>query len=145
MSLSNFSTNRVLHGTEGRCLVDSEVVCAIQSCEAKLTMNFEDVNVNGNYVTQHRYTSCAISGSISVHKHDSYMLTMLAMTPTTGVVPAVTIEFTMQDPQTGKSQHVALYNCQFEEMALGGFENASLVTEDWAFNAGGYEILDTID
>lgn len=139
-----FSKNRILNGSEGRVYFDGERAANVESIDVKVSLDYDEVKLNGEYVTQHRFMGAGISGTVTMNKFDSYLLTLYAGKIASGEIPAVRIDVTLRDPQTSQVQRVALYDVQFSEVDLGSFSNASLLTESMPFNAGGFEVLEVI-
>ena len=53
--MRNFNHNKVIRGTFGKVWVDGDLLSNAKSFEAKVTLDYEDMNVNGELVTQRRY------------------------------------------------------------------------------------------
>lgn len=139
-----FTKNRILNGTEGKVYIDGEPVYNVDRIDVKVSIDYDDINLNGEYVTQHRYMGASISGTVSLHKFDSYLVELYAQHIARGTIPPVRIDVALYDPQTQQRQIVALYDVQFEEVDLGSFTNKELLTEDMPFNAGSFEVLEVI-
>lgn len=136
--------NQIWRGTAGRVWVNDAELAQVKKLEAKLTLNYEEVDTNGNFVSQHVYSKCSVAGTISMFKINSFMLSTIAAEANSGVAPDITIIAKVTDPNITGSQRVKLTGVQFTEINLALFENGTITEEDLPFTADGYEILETV-
>ena len=47
--------NKIIRGSFGRLWVNSELIANVKSFEITATLNYEDVDINGELCQQHRY------------------------------------------------------------------------------------------
>lgn len=140
----NFNANKILKGTFGRVWVNAELMAEIKSFEAKASADFEEINVNGDFGKKHVFTAYSISGTMTLHKYDSYVYSMYAKAYQNGEIPDVYIIAKISDPQSGETQRVRLTGVQFTEFTLLQFENGTVLEEEVPFTAEGYEALEAI-
>lgn len=140
--MATFSANKILRGNDGRVWLDGERLANIKSFEAKRSNNISEVTVNGIGCTQHVPSGTySLSGTMTLHKFDSFVLSRYADADT---IPECTVVASLADPQSRKTQRVALYGVLFSETTLAQFENGEILEEEVPFVANGYEILNTI-
>lgn len=142
---AEFDHNKVLRGTFGKIWLDNERLADVKSFEAKLSADYEDMNVNGDFGTKKRFMGYSIAGTLVCHKTNSRWLKKLAEGFTTGDAPVCKIVATLEDPSVSGTQRVALYDVLFDELTLAQFENKTILEEEMPFTAGSYEVLDVID
>ena len=142
--MKNFDHNKVIRGSFGKAWLDDEKLANIKSFEAKVSLDYEGMDVNGDLVQKHRYMGCSISGTMVLYKYDSTVLKKYKNGIVTGELPTVKIVAALDDPTAYGSERVALYDVTFDEVTLSKFENKGLTEEEVPFKAGSFEFLDLI-
>ena len=140
-----FQHNKVFRGTFGKVWVDGERMSNVKSFEAKATLDYEDMNVNGDFGTKKRYMGYSISGTMTLHKFDSFILRKYQAGLMTGELPEMTIVVALDDPTAYGAERVQLRDVMLDEITLSKFENKTLTEEEVPFTAGSYEFLDLIE
>lgn len=141
---NNFASNKVWRGTFGKVWVDGELMANIKSFEAKAAIDYEDINVNGDFGTKKRYMGYSISGTMTLHKFDSFIVKKLKNAVQTGEMPEIGIVASVNDPSGDGVERVALYEVMFDELTLSKFENKTVLEEECPFTAGSFEFLDVV-
>lgn len=141
MELKN---NQFLHGSGGTCWVDGEELAAVKSVEAKVTGQFEDVNVAGAYETHHQYVGYSIEGTVTLVKTRSFALAKVAPGFISGEIPEVKIITKLENKLTGAAERAALTGVSFTEFDIANFEAKTMAEEPIPFKATYYEVLETI-
>lgn len=140
-----FQHNKVFRGTFGKVWVDGERLSNVKSFEAKASLDYEDMSVNGDFGTRKRYMGYSISGTMTLHKFDSFILRKYQKGVMTGELPDITIVVALDDPTAYGAERVQLRDVNLDEITLSKFENKALTEEEVPFTAGSYEFLDLID
>ena len=133
-----------MHGSGGTFWVDGEELAAVKSVNAKVTGQFEDVNVAGEFPTYHQYVGYSIEGTIVLTKTRSFALTKVADGFLTGEIPEVKIITKIENKLTKAAERVAITEVSFTEFDIAKFEAKALAEEEIPFKASGYEVLETI-
>ena len=136
--------NKILRGTFGRLWALGKRLANVKSFEVKSTLNYEDVDINGELCQQHRYLGYSLAGTIVVHKTDTYLVNLIRNGMVTGVMPPIKLVGRLADPGANGSERVEIYDVTFDEATLIKFENATVSEESVPFKAGGFRYLDTI-
>lgn len=136
--------NKIIRGTFGRVWVNGRLMANVKEFEAKVTANYETVQVNGEFSDQYRYIGNSIAGTMLLHKTDSYMTELLAEAFQSGQMPEITIDGRIADPDSNGSERIALYNVVFDELTILKFTNGGIGEESVPFKAGAYKVLDKI-
>ena len=76
--MADFNPNRVLHGNQGNVWFNGKRLTTLQSVEAKVGADFEEVNVCGDPATYRIYNGYSGEGTFTVLKIDSDVLQMMA-------------------------------------------------------------------
>lgn len=143
--MRTFAHNKVFRGTFGKVWVDGERMSNVKSFEAKASIDYEDMNVNGDFGTKKRYMGYSISGTMTLHKFDSFILKKYQQGLMTGELPDMTIVAALDDPTAYGAERVQLRDVLLDEVTLNKFENKTLTEEEVPFTAGSYEFLDLIE
>lgn len=143
--MRQFKHNKVLRGTFGKVWVDGERLSNVKSFEAKAALDYEDMSVNGDFGTKKRYMGYSITGTMVLHKFDSFILKKYQKAIMTGELPDMTIVAALDDPAAYGAERVQLRDITLDEVTLAKFENKTLTEEEVPFAAGSYEFLDLIE
>lgn len=140
-----FNHNKVIRGTFGKVWVDGERLSNVKSFEAKATIDYEDMDVNGDFGQKKRYMGYSIAGTMTLHKYDSFILSKYHAGVMNGELPEITVVSALDDPTGYGAERVALHDVKFDEITLSKFENRTVTEEEVPFTAGSFEFLDLIE
>lgn len=138
-------SNKIILGTFGKVYVNNKRIANIKSFELKASMNYEEIDVNGNLIKQYKYTGSSLAGTMEVHKVDSYNINLVKDAIKTGVMPDIKIVGELTDPNIDGDEAIEITNVYLDEATLLAFTNGEVRDESTAFRAGGYNYLSTID
>lgn len=138
-------SNKIILGTFGRVFINNKRIANIKSFELKASMNYEEIDVNGNLIKQYKYTGSSLAGSMEVHKVDSYNINLVKDAIKTGVMPDIKIVGELTDPNIDGDEAIEITNVYLDEATLLAFTNGEVRDESTAFRAGGYNYISTID
>lgn len=136
--------NRQINGTFGSIWVNNEKWLDIESFEAKVALNFEDVNMAEDLATHKKYTGWSGEGTITVKKVYSRGAKLLGEATKTGEMPDVKLVGKLADPDAFGAERVSIEEITFNEYTLLAFEQKTLATEELPFNFADYDLLDLI-
>lgn len=138
-------SNKIILGTFGKVYVNNKRIANIKSFELKASLNYEEIDVNGNLIKQYKYTGSSLAGTMEVHKVDSYNINLVKDAIKTGVMPDIKIVGELTDPNIDGDEAIEITNVYLDEAMLLAFTNGEVRDESTAFRAGGYNYLSTID
>lgn len=138
-------SNKIILGTFGRVFINNKRIANIKSFELKASMNYEEIDVNGNLIKQYKYTGSSLAGTMEVHKVDSYNINLVKDAIKTGVMPDIKIVGELTDPNIDGDEAIEITNVYLDEATLLAFTNGEVRDESTAFRAGGYNYISTID
>lgn len=141
---STFSHNKVFRGTHGKLWVANQIMADVKSFEAKATIDYEDMTINGDYGLKKRYMGYSIAGTITLHKFDSFIVKLYKDAVMSGQLPELKIVAALDDPTADGPERVALYDVCLDELTLSKFENRAVIEEEVPFTAGSFEFLDVV-
>ena len=136
--------NKILRGTFGRLWAQGKRLANVKSFEAKATLKYEAVEINGELCEQQRYLGYSLAGTIVVHNTDTYLVNLILNGMVTGSMPPIKLVGRLADPDANGSERVEIYDVTFDEATLMQFENATVSEESVPFKAGGFRYLDKI-
>lgn len=134
----------IILGTFGKLFINNVRVAEIKSFELKASLNYEDINVNGNLITQSKYTGATLTGTIVVHKVNSFNIKLVKDAIKTGVMPSIKFMGELTDPNIDGDEAIEVTDVMFDEATLLSFANGEVREESTAFRAGDYNYLSTI-
>ena len=142
--MNKFDHNKIIRGSFGKVWLNDEKLANVKSFEAKATLDYEDVDVNGDLGQKHRYMGYSVAGTLTLHKYDSTVAKLMKDAIVSGAMPGIKVIAALDDPTSYGAERVALYDVTLDEVTLNKFENKGLTEEEVPFKAGSFKFLDTI-
>lgn len=142
--MKTFETNRIIRGNYGRVWMNGERMANVKSFEAKVTLNYEDVELNDTLGTDRRYMGFVIEGTMTLHKYDSTVIKTYKEGIVTGVLPDLKFVAALDDSTAYGAERVEIYGVTIDEIMLNKFENKTVLEEEVPFKATGFHFIDTI-
>lgn len=142
--MNTFDHNKIIRGSFGKVWLNDDRLANVKSFEAKATLDYEDVDVNGDLGQKHRYMGYSVAGTLTLHKYDSTVAKLMKDAIVSGVMPEIKVIAALDDPTAYGAERVALYDVTLDEVTLNKFENKGLTEEEVPFKAGSFKFLDTI-
>ena len=144
--MGKFNSNKVIRGTFGRAWVDGDLMANVKSFEAKATIDYEDLDINGDFGQKKRYMGYSIAGTGSLVVHKVYTRNIDRTDQIlAGKDVRATLVMKLADPDAFGAERVALYDVHLDEITLLQFENKTVLEEEVPFTAGSFEFLDLIE
>ena len=137
--------SKAILGTHGRLYVNGVQYANIKSFELKATMNYEEIDVNGDLGKHQVYTGYSVTGTMVLHKVNSYNVNLVKDGMKTGVMPDIKFVASVNDPNFDGSERIEVEGVTFDEITLLQFENAQIGEESVPFKAVTYNYIDTLD
>jgi hypothetical protein len=137
-------SNKQINGTFGAVWVNGEKWLDIDSFEAKVTVNYEDVNMAEDLATHKKMMGWNGEGSMAVKKVYSRGANLMAGAVKSGILPDVSIVGKLADPDAFGSERVAIREVTFNEFMLMKFEQKAKMTEELPFAFADFDPIDLI-
>lgn len=137
--------NQCILGTFGKIYVNNKRIANVKSFELKASMDYEEIDVNGNLIKQYKYKGASLAGAMEVWKVDSYNINLVKNAIKTGIMPDIKIVGELSDPNIDGDEAIEITNVYLDEATLLAFTNGEVRDESTAFRAGGYNYISTID
>lgn len=149
MKTSALAGNRTITGTHGTLWVDGEEIFEIESFEATVTFEREDVTMAGNLDTDSKVVGQTGEGSFAVKKVYSRGLDKFIGMIKEGKDVRSQLISKLQDPDTvgGQAERVSIDNVWFNDFVLMQFEMGNLVENEYNFGfaPSSVELIDRIN
>ncbi|MBM7607575.1 hypothetical protein JOD29_000819 [Lysinibacillus composti] len=142
--MAKLRSNKQINGSFGTLWVNKEKWMDVESFEATVNLNFEDVNMSEDLATHKKLMGWSGEGSIVVKKVYSRGAALMADAAKTGVVPDIELIGKLEDPDAYGAERVAISEVTFNSFTLLKFEQKTLQQEELPFNFADYEFLDQI-
>lgn len=143
--MANKVRNRIIRGSFGAAWLNNEKLYEIKSMEAKVTLNYEELHLNGDFGTSRRYMGYDISGTMVLHKVSSRPSKLMGDGPKTGQLPEIKVDIALRDPDVAGAQRAVMDGVTFDEFTLGQFENNTVLEETVPFHAAGYDMPEWLE
>lgn len=136
--------SKVINGTYGTVWVDNELWAEVESFEAKIVIQYEDMNFPNEPGTFKKEMGWTGEGTMTLKKVYSRVQQKVAQSVKSGVVPRSTIVGKLADPGAWGSERAVLNDVTFNEILLLKFAQKTLGTEEIPFNFSDYDLPDLI-
>lgn len=142
--MKQMNKNKILRGSFGKVWVDNELFGNVKQFEAKVTYNYEDVDIAGDLSKHRRLMGYEGEGTMTLHKIDSTIAKKIAEDYKNGELKESKIIAALDDPTAYGAERVELTEVTFDELMLMKFANKEIVEEEVPFKFAGYSYLDVI-
>ncbi|MCI1592487.1 phage tail tube protein [Heyndrickxia oleronia] len=142
--MEKVKSTRQINGTFGSVWVNNEKWLDVESFEAKVTIDYEDVNMAEDLATHKKMTGWTGEGTLTVKKVYSRGASLLADGVKKGQLPEINLVGKLADPDAFGAERVAINEVTFNEFMLMQFEQKTLGTEELPFNFADYDPIDLI-
>jgi len=129
----------MLKGNDQKIYFDGELLSTLTKAEAKLTLDYEEIELCGQYGTEHEYTGYSIEGTITVKKVNSDVLKKVNEGIVNGNMPEFVITG-VNLSSNGQNESVTIQNAQITEIALFNAEAKAVIEEEIPFNASKFQV-----
>lgn len=138
-------SSRVINGSYGEVWHEGKWLTNIQSAEAMVEIDKEEINRAGTRWKGHKVTSLTGTGSMTGYKVTSDFIKLVGAVADDRKKPYVTeLIFKLDDPEAFGAERIRLKAVQFDQIPLGNFEVGSLIEEELPFTFSGFDLLDEI-
>lgn len=136
--------NEIMNGSGGFIWWNGRNIAVVRSFEAKITGEFEDIELCGDNATYSMYNGYSGEGTLVLLKINSDILKEAAEAYQSGVMPEISIVSAHQQRGTNKVERIAFLDVMIKELMLAKFEKKAMTEEEIPFSFGNFEVLETI-
>lgn len=142
--MGKLKSSRVINGTFGSVWVNSEKWLDVEEFEAKVTIDYEDVNMAEDLATYKKMTGWTGEGNLKVKKVYSRGSGLLAEAVKKGSIPDVNMVGKLADPDAFGTERIAINEVTFSEFMLLQFAQKTIGSEELPFSFADYDLIDSI-
>ncbi|MEH6940777.1 phage tail tube protein [Bacillus sp. JJ722] len=142
--MNKIPPKRVINGTFGAVWVNGEKWLDIEAFEAKIAIDYEDVNMAEVLATMKKMLGWTGEGSMTTKKVYSRGAVLMADAVKTGIMPDIEIVGKLADPDAFGHERIAIKDITLNEFTLLAFEQKTLGTEELPFNYADFDLIDKI-
>lgn len=129
----------MLKGNDQKVYFNGELLATLTKAEAKISLDYEEIELCGQYGTEYEYTGYSIEGTITRKKTDSRVLALYCEAVSNGEIPELVITG-VNLSNNGKNESVTIQNAKITEIALLNAEAKTVVEEEIPFNASKFKV-----
>lgn len=137
--------NRVINGTYGRLWWDEDLLANTKSFEAKISLNYEAVEIGDDLAEHQKYMGWSGAGTVVLHKIDSMAAAKLSEGITSGIMPDFKLVSALADPAAYGHERVEITGVTFDELTLIKWTVKEKQEEELPFKFSGFRFLDKIE
>lgn len=142
MFKNKIKSNEVWNGTFGTVWINGNKAANIKKFEAKLTLNYEQVDIAEDPGAHQKYMGFEGSGTMTFHKIDSSVISMMHEGIRSGKLPEIMIVGKLEDPQAAGMERIQFLEVTLDEVTLLSFEEKTLMEEEVPFKFADFLPLD---
>jgi len=142
--MGKLKSNRVINGTFGSVWVNNEKWLDVEEFEAKVTIDYEDVNRAEDLATHKKMTGWTGEGNLKVKKVYSRGSGLLAEAVKKGSIPDINMVGKLADPDAFGTERIAINEVTFSEFMLLQFGQKTIGSEELPFSFADYDLIDSI-
>lgn len=136
--------NKIIRGSFGAVWLDGEELGSVKSFEAKVNLEYEDVDIMGELGKHKRYMGFTGEGTMTLYKIDTTVGKLIAEGIRNGKMPDFKIVAKLDDPTAYGAERVELTGVTINELMALKFENKALREEEVPFNFSDFRYIDMI-
>lgn len=136
---------RIINGTFGEVWLDGEKLSSARALQAKVEFNKEEINLCGQLGTDTKLMGYKGTGTVTLHKINSVMMTKLSDQVKNGINPRVQILSALKDPAAYGNERILIKDACFDDITLADWEANTKGEIECPFTFTDWELLDTID
>lgn len=144
MFKSKITANQVLNGTYGTVWINGNLAANIKKFEAKLTLNYEQVDIANDPGEHQKFMGYSGAGTMTFNKVDSSIVAMMYEDILKGKIPEIMMVGKLGDPQSIGAERVQFNEVTIDEIMLLNFEQKTVMEEEVPFKFASFKMLDLI-
>lgn len=139
-----YTPDQVVNGSFGRIWVNGLLLGQCKSFEAKLTLQYEKIEMGEDLSEYQKLIGYTGSGTMQLDKVDSTIIKLVNDGIQKGQFPDIKIVARVADPASTGQERVELLNVTFDDIQLLKFKQKTLGEEDVSFKFAKYNYPDMI-
>lgn len=142
--MNEIRPEQVINGSYGEIWINDDYCAEIKSFEAKIAIEYEDINRPRKLGVAKKMIGYEGEGSLTLHKVTSRFARILSDNLKNGKQISITIISKLDDPDAIGAERVAVKNATLNDLTLANWEAKTAGEEETGFNFDDWEFLDLI-
>ena len=142
--MEELKPEQVINGSWGEIWVDGNYMAEVKGIEAKLGIEYEDINRPRKLGVAKKMIGYEGEGSLKFHKVTSRFIKLISESLKQGRQISVPIISKLDDPDSIGAERVVIKNCTFSDLSLANWEAKTAGDEETSFNFDDWDFLDLI-
>lgn len=136
--------SRVINGTFGAVWVNGQKLADLESFEANVTIEYEDVYFAEDPAKHRKFMGWTGEGTLTIKKVFSRGANLLGQAVKDGTIPNLEITTRLGDPDSYGVERTSLSGVTFNSFTLANIQQRTLLTEEIGFEFSSFDLLETI-
>ena len=136
--------SKVINGRYGTLWFDNQELAEVYAFRAVSKVNKETITRTGTLINGSKVTSIDNTGTLTMHKVDSFLLEKLGDELNAGKWPTFTLVSKLADPESNGEEKITLYNVSFDDLTLADWDAGATGKIEAAFTFESFKIEDKI-
>ena len=141
---NKMDSNKTINGTFGKVWLDGELLAECISFEAKITIEYDDIDIAGDLAKHKKQIGWTGEGTMTLKKVDSIIAKKMQDGVKTGKLPEMVLVAKLEDPASDGAERVEFTGITINEVIALKFEQKTVREEEVPFNFSGYRFIDLI-
>lgn len=142
--MNEIRPEQVINGSYGELWIDDEYIADVISFEAKIAIEYEDINRPRKLGKAKKMIGYDGTGSMKFYKVTSRGIKKISEKLKEGKQVSGNIISKLDDPDAIGAERVAIKNATFNDLTLANWEAKKAGEEETSFNFDDWEVLDLI-
>lgn len=138
------SIQKSINGTYGRIWVDGELWAEVETFQATVTPEYEEVHQSGDLATHQALVGWSGEGSMTIRKVFSRVQRKIAMNIKRGITPRAQIIGKLDAPDSNGRETAVMNDVTFGQFDIMRFEQKTINKEELSFNFSDFDFPDLI-
>lgn len=131
--------------TGGELIFNGKVVTELISLEAKLSIEYNDIQIANSDETYRKYKGRDISGTIAINKINSEFINLASSIIKNKYAPEIAMQSILTDPAHQGAEVVAFYGVTLDELILSKIKTGENFEYEIPFKARDFELLEELE
>lgn len=140
--MKDYQGKHVFSGTHGELWADNEYLAEVVAFEAKLNLDFADVNKARSLAKHTKLMGYEGEGTMKLNKVSSHFIKLVSDNLKEGKQTEVKLISNIDDPDAKGNERIVIYDATINEIALANWESKNLVEEEIPFFYTDWDIED---
>ena len=142
--MKDFRDEQVISGTHGELWMEGDQLAEIKGFEAKVEIEKEDIKKARQMATGSKMKGFKCTGTMTLHKVDSYMLKQISDSIQAGINPTFKLLSSLNDPASLGAERIVIKDAKFDTLILANWKVDEIGEQEYPFTFTKWELKDLI-